>query len=62
MRIEEYQKSEAEATRIIAQYAHKLYEDDKARNDYILSGPSAKVRIRVFIVKDAEQSLTKRAA
>lgn len=56
MRIEDYQRSEIEATRIIAQYAHKLYEDDKARNDYILSGPSAKVRIRVFVVKEVDQT------
>jgi hypothetical protein len=48
IRIEEYQRTEAEATRVIADYAFKVFLEDPERKDFMLAGPAAKVRIRVF--------------
>ncbi|MGE0615935.1 MAG: hypothetical protein AB7P04_09855 [Bacteriovoracia bacterium] len=48
IKIEEYQKSESDATRIIASYAYQIYQEDRARKDFTLASPNAKVRIRVF--------------
>jgi hypothetical protein len=53
-KIEQFQKTEREATEIIAQYAYRVYLEDPKRVDFILSGPSAKVRIRVFELKIQE--------
>lgn len=50
LRIEEFQRSEKEATSIIAQYAFKLYQEQPSRTDFILAGPNAQVRIRIFEV------------
>lgn len=48
MRIENFQKSEKEATSVIAQYAFKLYREQPDRTDFVLAGPNAQVRIRIF--------------
>lgn len=48
IRIEEYQRCEAEATRIIAEYAFQLYVGNPNRTDFFLAGPVSKVRVRVF--------------
>jgi hypothetical protein len=50
IRIEEYQQAEAEAAKIIADYAYKMFRDDPSRTDFFLSGPTHMVRVRVFVV------------
>lgn len=50
MKIEEYQRSEAEAAKIIAEYAMNIVEKDPAQHDFLLAGPAAHVRIRVFLL------------
>ncbi len=50
IRIEQYQKSEAEAAHIIAEYAIKVYAENPERRDFFLAGPKAQVRVRVFVV------------
>lgn len=48
MKIESFQKAEDEASRVIAQYAFQIYMGDRGKTDFLLSGPKAKVRIRVI--------------
>lgn len=50
IRIEQFQKSEREAAKIIADYAFKLYQENPSRTDFFLAGPAAKVRIRIFVI------------
>ena len=56
IRIELYQRQEAEAAKIIAEYAYQLFRDDASRTDLILKGPSAQVRVRIFVTPSAEAS------
>jgi hypothetical protein len=51
MKIEYFQKKEADAAKIIAEYAFKLYTENPGKLDFIISGPTAAVRIRVFLVQ-----------
>lgn len=53
IRIEQYQRQEAEAARIIADYACQLIQADPSRRDFVLKGPTAQVRIRVFEMSEA---------
>ena len=48
--LERFQRAEAEARAIIVEYALKLYEDDPTRVDFILSAPTAEVRVRIHFV------------
>ncbi len=50
MKIEAYQKAEKEASAVIAQYAFQLFVEDPAKRDFVLAGPTAQVRVRVFEV------------
>ncbi len=50
IRIEEYQRSEVEAARVIADYAYRVFQEDPRRTDFYLAGPTNKVRIRVFVL------------
>lgn len=55
IRIEEYQRIEAEAAGTIAEYAFKLYATNRDKTDFFLAGPRAQVRIRVFeVLEDAK--------
>lgn len=56
MRIEEYQRHEAEAARVIAQYAFEVFNQDPGKQDFFLAGPTAQVHIRVFLIRPAEAS------
>lgn len=47
-KIEEFQKNEREATQVIAGYAFNVYQQDRDKTDFLLAGPKARVRIRVF--------------
>lgn len=55
LRIEEFQRSEAEATKVIAEYAFNLYKADPVRTDFILAGPVAKVHIKIFLLEKNSQ-------
>ncbi len=48
VKIETYQKAEVEASKVIAQYAFEIFKADQEKTDFILAGPTAKVRVRVF--------------
>jgi hypothetical protein len=51
MKIEAYQKAEDEASRIIAQYAFQIYLADQDKIDFFLTGPKAKVRVRIIDIE-----------
>jgi hypothetical protein len=50
IKIDEYNRTEAEAAKIIADYAFKVFTDDPDRTDFFLAGPNAKVRVRIFVL------------
>ena len=51
MRIEQYQRSEREATKVIAEYALQVFRDDPKQTDFVLAGPVAQVRVRILIMR-----------
>jgi hypothetical protein len=51
IRIEEFQKNEREAAKIIADYALKVFRKDPERRDFMLAGPKAHVRVRIFVLE-----------
>lgn len=62
IRIEEYHHCERDAMRVIAEYAFQIYRQDPAKRDFFLAGPVAKVRVRIFELKEADQDVFKKAA
>lgn len=54
-KIETYQKAEDEAAKVIAQYAFQVFSKDPSKIDFVLSGPRAKVRIRVIQLPEEAQ-------
>jgi hypothetical protein len=50
VRIEEFQKNESQAAKVIADYAYKIFQSDPERKDFFLAGPSTKVRIIVYVL------------
>lgn len=50
-KIESYQKAEDQASRIIAQYAFEIFQNNPEKTDFFLAGPRARVRIRVIHVQ-----------
>jgi len=58
MKIEDYRKSEVEASQVIADYAFKLFEREPERRDFMLAGPSAEVRIKIFLLQEGQAALT----
>src|SRR5207253_2701486 len=54
-RIEEFRRSEAQAASIIAEYAFEAFLREPDRTDFILSGPSTQIRVRVFVLRDVSQ-------
>jgi len=55
MRIENHKRTEANAARVIAEFAYKMFQQDSNKTDFLLAGPIAQVRIRVFVI-DPEQA------
>ncbi len=55
IKIERFQKSEREASTVIADYAFRLYQEDPAKVDFILAGPAAQVRVRIFEIPKAAE-------
>lgn len=56
IRIEQYQKCEAEATQVIAGYAFKVFQENPKKKDFFLAGPTAKVRIRIFTLPASSEA------
>ena len=56
IRIEQFQHTEHEATRVIAQYAFQIFKEDPQKTDFYLAGPAAKVRIRVLMVQGVKEA------
>ncbi len=50
IKIEEFQRSEREATEIIATYAYGLFREDSHKRDFTLAGANAAVRVRIIEV------------
>jgi hypothetical protein len=61
MKIEQYQRTESEATRVIANYAYQVYIKDPTRTDFFLASDNAKVRIRVFALDEAQAPMRQSA-
>ena len=51
IRIEEFQRTENEAAKIIAEYAMKILTENPEKTDFFLAGPKTMVRVRVFAQK-----------
>lgn len=56
IRIEKYQRDEREAARIIADYAFEVFRAEMEKTDFLLAGPRAEVRIRIFILEGGQLS------
>ncbi len=54
MKIEHFQRKEADAAKIIAEYAFKIFTENPNKTDFIISGPQAAVRIKVFVLNSNE--------
>ncbi len=54
IRIETFKQTEAQAAKVIAEYAINIFKQDQDKTDFILVGPTAKVRIRVFSVQSVK--------
>lgn len=50
MRIEEFQRTESEATAVIATFAYNLFRMDQSKKDFTLQGAKGSVHIRVLEV------------
>ena len=48
MKIESFQRTEAEATEVIASFAFNLFKLDPSKTEFVLKGTKGAVRIRVF--------------
>ncbi len=57
IRIEQYNRSEVEAVQVIADYAVKLFRSDPEKIDFLLAGPQAQVRVRIFLVETVSSAL-----
>lgn len=62
IRIEQYQKTEAEAAKTIADFAFRMYAEDPKMTDFSLAGPATIIRIRVFVVPKAQEAPNSQAA
>jgi len=56
MKIEDFKQQEEEATQVIAEYAYQIFLDNTERREFILSGPKAKVLIKVYLVEDTREN------
>jgi len=50
IRLNKHKRSEAEANHIIAEFAYRLFKKDPSKKDFILVGPSAEVKVKVFML------------
>lgn len=56
LKIELYQKSELEATKVIAEFAFSLFKKEPHRKEFVLAGPTAQVRVRVIELQANKQT------
>jgi hypothetical protein len=56
IRIEQFQKNELDAARVIADYAFEVFRTEHKRDDFMLAGPTSEVRIRVFVLNEQSES------
>src|SRR5690606_13935231 len=47
IKIDEFKRREAQATQTIAEYAFQVFSADPLKKEFTLSGPSAKVKVRI---------------
>lgn len=57
IRIERYEHDENDAAKIIAEYAFRVYCGDSSKVDFLLTGPTAQVRVRIFVVQPSANDL-----
>lgn len=57
IRIEQFQKDEKEAAKVIAHYAFQIFSGKTSLRDFFLSGPKAQVRVRVIVVQRRQDSV-----
>jgi hypothetical protein len=50
IRIEQFQKTESAAAKVIGDYAYRLYAENRQLKDFFLSGPNTRVRVRIFVL------------
>lgn len=51
IRIEQFQKDEKEAAKVIANYAFQIFSSETSLRDFFLAGPKAQVRVRVIVLQ-----------
>jgi hypothetical protein len=63
IRVEQFQRTEAEAAKVIGDYAYRLFIENQQLSDFFLSGPHTRVRVRIFVVgRDASAQRPAKAA
>ncbi|MCC7441897.1 MAG: hypothetical protein IT285_09700 [Bdellovibrionales bacterium] len=62
LKIEEYKKHETDASQVIADYAFKLFSQDPTKSDFVLAGPTAEVRVRVYVLNGGARPGSSRMA
>jgi len=55
-KIDIYKHMETEATKVIADYAFEIFQADQKKKDFMLAGPNAEVRVRVFALEKVEEA------
>jgi hypothetical protein len=53
IRIEQFQKTESAAAKVIGDYAYRLFSENRGLKDFFLSGPNTRVRVRIFVLPQA---------
>jgi hypothetical protein len=57
IRIEQYQKDEDEAAKVIANYAFEIFSGEPSLTDFFLSGPKAQVRVKVIVIQNQQDTV-----
>lgn len=55
VRIEQFRRSEEDAATVIAEFAFKIFENDRSKVDFFLAGRESEVRVRVFALRGQPQ-------
>lgn len=51
LNLEDYRRAEADARKVIADFALQVFYQDPSRTDFVLSSPNAEVRVRIHWVE-----------
>jgi|GEM_PF-857436 len=64
LRIQEFQRNEGEAAKIIANFAFQIFCQDPDKTDFYLKGGAAEVRVRIFVLDEdiSEKSFVSKGA